>query len=131
MDSDQTNQYITTMKNKSTIAFIVMIVGSFLTGYYGPWWAPAVFIVISTAVLGLTTKKAMLIGASALGVAFLVMSAWMNSLDQSHLIEKTGTLLGGLSPVAMIVVTAVIGFVTGLLSGWLGSALGGVLKKES
>ena len=129
MDTGQTNQYHTTMKNKSAIAFIVMLIGSWLSGYYGPWWAPAVFIVISTAVLGLTIKKAMMIGASALGLTFLAMSAWMSSLDQSHLIEKTGTLLGGLAPVAMIVVTTIIGFVTGLLSGWLGSALGGVLKK--
>ncbi len=131
MEAGQTNQYNTTMKNKTVIAFIVMLMGSWLSGYYGPWWAPAVFIVISTAVLGLTTKNAILIGGFALGLTFLAMSIWMSSLDQSHLIEKTGTLLGGLSPVAMIVLTSILGFVTGLLSGWLGSALGGVLKKES
>jgi hypothetical protein len=117
------------MKNNSAIAFIVMLVGSFLSGYYGPWWAPAVFIVIGIAIVGLHTKKAMIIGACSLGFAFFGMSVWMKSLDHSHLIEKTGGLLGGLSPVMMIVATTIIGLVTGLLSGYLGSALGGVLKK--
>lgn len=131
MDTSQTNQYNATMKDKSAIAFIVMLIGSFLSGYYGPWWAPAVFFVIATAIMRLNAKRAMFIGACALGLTFLGMAVWMNTLDQSNLIEKTGGLLGGLSAGAMIAVTTIIGVVTGLLSGWLGSALGSVLKKEN
>ena len=130
MDTSQTNQYNASMKNNSAVAFLVMLIGSFLSGYYGPWWAPAVFLIIATAIMRLNAKKAVIIGACSLGLSFLGMSVWMNTLDQSDLIDKTGALLGGLSPVVMIAVTTIIGFVTGLLSGWLGSALGGVLKKE-
>jgi len=118
------------MKNNSAVAFLVMLIGSFLSGYYGPWWAPAVFLIIATAIMRLNAKKAVIIGACSLGLSFLGMSVWMSTLDQSDLIDKTGALLGGLSPVVMIAVTTIIGFVTGLLSGWLGSSLGGVLKKE-
>lgn len=130
MDTSQTNQYNASMKNNSAVAFLVMLIGSFLSGYYGPWWAPAVFLIIATAIMRLNAKKAVIIGACSLGLSFLGMSVWMSTLDQSDLIDKTGALLGGLSPVVMIAVTTIIGFVTGLLSGWLGSALGGVLKKE-
>ena len=77
----------------------------------------------------LPIKKAMIIGASGLGLTFLIMAVWMCTLDQAHVIEKTGTLLGGLSPAAMVVITTLIGLVTGLLSGWLGSVMGGVFKK--
>ena len=119
------------MKNKSAIAFIVILIGSFFSGLYGPWWAPAVFVVIGMAIIKFPAKRSMIIGASAIGLTFLAMAVWMNTLDQSRLIDKTGVLLGGLSAVAMIAVTTLIGLVTGLLSGWLGSALSGVLKKEN
>ena len=131
MDTNQTNQYHASMKNKSAIAFIVMLIGSFLSGLYGPWWAPAVFVVIGMAIIKFPAKRSMIIGASAIGLTFLAMAVWMNTLDQSRLIDKTGVLLGGLSAVAMIAVTTLIGLVTGLLSGWLGSTLSGVLKKEN
>ena len=118
------------MKNNSAITFLVMLIGAFLSGLYGPWWAPSVFVVISTAIIGLKSRQGMIIGACAIGIVFLGMAVWMAMKDQEHIIEKTGTLLGGLSPVAMIAVTTLIGLMTGLLAGWLGSALGGVLKKE-
>jgi len=117
------------MKNKSLITLLVMVIGSFLTGYFGPWWAPAVFIVISAAIMGLTIKKGMMHGALALCLTFMGMAIWMSSFDKALIIEKTGSLLGGLSPVGMVAVTSLIGLVTGLLSGWLGSALGSLFKK--
>jgi len=119
------------MKNKSVIAFIVLLIGSFLSGYYGPWWAPAVFIVISAAILNLSIKEGMSIGSLALMITFMGMAVWMRAHDHSRLIEKTGTLLGGLSPVGMVAVTSFIGLVTGFLAGWLGSSLSGMLKSES
>lgn len=131
MEAGQTNQYNTTMKNKTAIAFIVMLIGSFLSGLYGPWWAPAVFIVISVAILDLSSKQGANLGGLALMLTYMVMSVWMRAHDHSHLIEKTGALLGGFSPVGMVALTSVIGMATGLLSGWLGSVLSGVFKKES
>src|SRR6187431_1093060 len=119
------------MKNKSAIAFIVMLIGSFLSGFYGPWWAPAVFIVISAAILSLNAKQGMIIGACAIGLVFLGMALWMGTKDNEHIIAKTGTLLGGLSQGGMVGVTTFIGLLTGLLAGWLGSALGSILKTNS
>jgi hypothetical protein len=118
------------MKNKSLISFLIMLVGSFLSGYFGPWWAPAVFIVLAAALSGLTAKQSGGNGALSLGIVYLFMASWMNTMDQAGIIGKTGFLLGGLSPILMIVVTTLIGAVTGLLSGWLGSALGKLLTKK-
>lgn len=130
MGTCQTNQDHSTMKNKALISFLIMLVGSFLSGYFGPWWAPAAFIVIAMALSGLPGKQAMGIGSLALGLVYLFMASWMNTLDHAEIIRKTGLLLGGLSSVLMIAVTTLIGAITGLLSGWLGSALGTMLTKK-
>ena len=130
MGSFQANQHHSAMKNKALISFLIMLVGSFLSGYFGPWWAPAVFIVLAAALSGLSAKQSLANGALSLGIVYLFMASWMKTLDPSGIIAKTGLLLGGLSPVMMIVVATLIGAITGLLSGWLGSALGAMLIKK-
>ena len=118
------------MKNKTPIAIIFCLVGSLLAGMYGPWWAPAVFIILLCALMGLTVKQSMLTGRISLGVVYLGMALWLRSQDEADIIETTGMLLGGLSPVMMIVVTTLIGRITGLLSGWIGSVIGNVVVKK-
>ena len=82
------------------------------------------------ALMRLTVKQSFLTGSISLGVVYLGMALWMSRMDKAAIIEKTGLLLGGLSPVMMIVVTTLIGFTTGLLSGWLGSVIGSVISKK-
>jgi hypothetical protein len=130
MDTCQTNQYYTAMKNKTGIALILCLIGSLVSGLYGPWWAPAVFILLMCALMRLTVKQSFLTGSISLCVVYLGMALWMSRMDKAAIIEKTGLLLGGLSPVMMIVVTTLIGFTTGLLSGWLGSVIGSTLSKK-
>ncbi|GEM_PF-1133602 len=130
MDAIQTNQHLTEMKNKTTVAFILCIAGSLLAGIYGPWWGPAVFIMMLCALMGLTVKQSILAGSISLGLVYLGMALWMGRQDKAEIIEKTGMLVGGMSPVMMIVVTTLIGYITGLLSGWLGSVIGGVVSKK-
>jgi len=112
------------MKNTSIVAFIILLAGTFLSGYFGPWWAPAVFTVLTTLLLGLNTRQGILLGAISMGVAYLIMALWMSSADQADILTKTGMLLGGLSTGLLVVLTTIIGGVTGVLSGWLGSVLG-------
>lgn len=129
MDACQTNQHHTAMKN-TAIAIILCLAGSLLSGIYGPWWAPAVFILLLCALMDLTMKQSILTGSISLGVVYLGMALWMSSQDKSEIIEKTGMLLGGLSPAMMIILTSLIGFITGLLSGWLGSVIGSIVSKK-
>lgn len=118
------------MKNKTIIALLFCLIGSLLAGLYGSWWAPAVFILLLCALMSLTVKQSILIGSISLGIVYLGMALWMSSQDKAEIIEKTGMLLGGLSPVMMIVVATFIGSMTGLLSGWLGSVIGSIVSKN-
>ena len=118
------------MKNKTVIAIILFIAGSFLSGYFGPWWAPAAFILLGAALMGLSVSQAILSGSISLSLVYLGMAIWMSRMDKADIIQKTGELMGGLSPVMMILVTTIVGAITGLLSGWLGSALGYLLPKK-
>ena len=118
------------MKKKSLFLFVYLALGAGLVGWIGSWYAPAGFIVISFLVIPIETRKALWIGAGSIGTAYLVMSLWMLSQDQAGMIEKTGQLLGGLPPVMMVVITVLTGSVTGLLSAWLGNALGNYIRQK-
>ena len=118
------------MTTKTVTAFVIILIGSFVSGYFGPWWAPAAFVVLLAGLMQMTPKKAILAGGLSVGVVYLIMAAWMNSMDKADIIGKTGMLMGGLSSVAMIVVTTLIGVITGVLAGWVGSGIGGMLGKR-
>lgn len=114
---------------RTLLIYMTFIAGTWLSGFYGSWWAPAGFIVLTAALMKLSPRIALVAGALSLGLVYLGMAWWMNTQDASGLIEKTGAMMGGLTPGAMIAVTTVIGVITGLLSGWLGSSLYGLLSK--
>lgn len=105
-----------------------MITGVFLAGYFGPWWAPAAYVVILSVLMQLTVKKALFAGMVSVGLIYLLMSVWMNSKDEADVIDKTAMLLGGLSPFALILATTLIGAVTGLLAGWVGGTIAQLFK---
>lgn len=118
------------MKAKTLTTYFIFLTGVFLSGYFGPWWAPAAFVVVVSILMQLTSKKAAMAGGVSTGITYLAMALWLNSVDKADIIGKTGSLLGGLSSLGLIVITVLIGIVTGALAGWLGSALSGVLQKN-
>ncbi len=112
------------------LAFILMMIGAIISGYFGPWWAPAGFVVLLSLLMHLPIRQAMLIGFLSLLLVYGMISLLMLGKDASGLIGKTGALLGGLSAPLMVIVTAITGGVTGLVSGWLGSSLGKVMPTK-
>jgi len=78
----------------------------------------------------LSVKKATMAGGISVGLVYLAMACWMNSMDKADIIGKTGMLLGGLSPAGMIIVTTLVGTVTGAFSGRLGNRVGEVVQKK-
>lgn len=64
----------------------------------------------------------------SLAVVWLLASIYFKSHDQTDLIGKTGALLGGVSGTLLVVITTVIGFITGALSGWFGAVCAYALK---
>ncbi|MEP6795026.1 MAG: hypothetical protein ABJB16_11915 [Saprospiraceae bacterium] len=112
------------MKTKTIISFLIMIIGVTGLGFIAPWWAGTVWVVLIAAIMRTNKKQGMFTGAFAFGLVWVAMARYMSIQDGVDIISKTGTLLGGLSHQLMMVVTLVIAFITGILSGWLGSALG-------
>ncbi len=112
------------MKTKTIISFLFMIIGLTGLGFIAPWWAGAVWVVLIAAIMRTNSKQGMFIGAFAFAVVWVAMARYMSFEDGGDIISKTGTLLGGLSRQLMMTVTLLLAFMTGLLSGWLGSALG-------
>ena len=119
------------MKNKPVIIFVLLLVGCWASGWFGPWWAPAAFLVLTMLLIGIEVKQAIMLGGLSLLAVNLIMAIVQYSQDKSGLLEKTGLLLGGLNPIMLIVVTSVVAFITGLLSGWLGSVLGRMVRERS
>lgn len=117
-------------KQSLIIIFILMLVGSILSGFFGPWWAPSLMIILISALMKLTVRQGLLLGSLSLGLTFIVMTIFAQSTDDTGIISKIGSLLGGISVFGMVFISTLIGIITGLLSGWLGSALGDFLKKS-
>lgn len=115
------------MKGKTSLVLILMMIGVVVAGFFGPWWAPGAYVVLLAMLMNLSAKQGIWIGALALFVVYTVMAIMMLGKDDSGLIGKTGALLGGLSAPMMVMVTGLIGAITGLLSGWLGSSLAKVM----
>jgi hypothetical protein len=69
-------------------------------------------------------KQAIWLGLISVAVSYAVMAGWQIRQDEYNLISKTGALLGGLSSTVVLVLTVIIGLISGGLAGWLGNALG-------
>ena len=119
------------MKTKVWLVLLLMLIGVTVAGLFGPWWAPGVCVVLLAMLMKLPTRQGLWIGACVVLAVYTVMSIWMLGQDDSSLISKTGALLGGLSAPLMVLLTGVIGGITGLLSGWLGSSLAKVMPSKN
>jgi hypothetical protein len=119
------------MKTRPILAFIILCLGIVLSGLYGPWYAPAAFVALGCALMTLSMKHAIWLGLASSLLIYAAMALILLNRDDAEIISKTGNLLGGLAPFMVVMVTAVIGGVTGLLAGWTGSAIGQLLRNTT
>lgn len=111
-------------------AFVIISIGIVLISMFLPWWISALWITVIVAVLQLPLRAGIIISAVSFSIIWLLSSLYFQSKDATDLIGRTAELLGGISAFLMIVITAIIGLITGALSGWLGSTIGYVLKRS-
>lgn len=111
------------MKKNKVAAFAVMVAGITLLGFLTPWWTPAIWIMGIAFWFKLSVKGASLTGGLSFAIVWTVMAMLMSVRDHANIISKTGLILGGISFPFMFMIIIVISFITGVLSGWLGSAL--------
>jgi len=111
------------MKKKTFFALLIMIAGIFLLGYFTFWWIPAAWVVLVAYMMKLDIKTGIITGGVSFALVWVAMAIFMNVQDSADIISKTGILLGGLSQWMMLLVALIISLITGILSGWLGSAI--------
>ena len=111
------------MKKKTLYALLMMIAGIFLLSYFTLWWLPAIWVILIAYVMKLNIKAGMTTGGISFALVWVAYAMYMCAQDNANIISKTGSLLGGLSQSLMVVVVLVLSLITGILSGWLGSAI--------
>ena len=119
------------MTKKTWIAFLLMAAGIFGLGLIAPWWAPVPWIVIIAGLSNMSKKQGLLLGGFSFAIVWLLIARYMSQQDHEGIISKTGVLLGGLSHQLMILLTMLIAFITGMFSGWFGSALGSLFPRKT
>ncbi|HUR31010.1 MAG TPA: hypothetical protein VMZ69_06230 [Saprospiraceae bacterium] len=119
------------MKKKTLLAFLIMIIGIGIIGYFTPWWVPVIWVIFTAFVLKLNIKTGMMSGALSFALVWSVMSRYMDVQDQAGIISKTGTLMGGISHQLLFVLVMVISLITGFLAGWFGSVLGKYFERTN
>lgn len=111
------------MKKQTFFALLMMIAGIFLLSYFTLWWLPVLWVILVAYVMKLDIKAGMTTGGSSFAFVWVAMALYMSAQDSTDIIAKTGTLLGGLSQGLMLLVVLMLSLITGILSGWLGSAI--------
>lgn len=110
---------------KNLIPFIIFIIAAVVLQLLGPWWLPA----IAAILLGYLLKdnsgwQVFLLGFLGLFLLWGGWSMYSNGVNDGILASRVGELFQGLSGLALIALTALIG---GLLGG-LGSLVGKYAK---
>jgi len=118
------------MTKRIFIPMLIMVAGVAGLGFTA-WWISAIWIIAISGWFGLSVKEGMITGAVSLVLVWVGMALYMIYQDETQLIYKTGILFGGLSANGMVGVTGAIAIVTGLLSGWLGSVTGNLVRQKA
>lgn len=112
------------MKIKTFQALLLMIAGIILLGLFTAWWLPPFWIILIAIMMKLDIKTGILTGGFSYALVLVATGAYMDARDNADIISKTGMLMIGYSHWMILFMLLVLSFVTGALSGWLGSALG-------
>ncbi len=119
------------MKSKELIAFFILVAGAAVMAYFLPWWTLPFWIIIVVVLMKMPMWPAIIYSGLAMAIVWTGFARWMSEKDSAEIIEKTGELMGGISHQHMMHITLLIGFITGILSGWFGGILGSVTRSES
>ncbi|MDX1476058.1 MAG: hypothetical protein R3301_00075 [Saprospiraceae bacterium] len=115
---------------KPLVTLLAICVLTILLSGYGPWWIVALIPFVAVLLARLKPAAGFVVGLSGIFVAWAVMAGWIDSQNHSILSQRIGTLLGGLSPVLLILVTALIGGLVGGLAGLTGAYAGNEVRKR-
>jgi hypothetical protein len=106
--------------------FLIILILSFASGYFLPWWVVAIAAFLAAFIIGKTPGHSFWSGFTAIFIGWVVL-ALFKSIPNDHILAKRVAMLFGLPNwIIVLIVTGVIG---GLVGGM--AALSGVLLKRA
>jgi len=107
------------MKILISIAAII-ILGTAIQ-LFCPWWMLIPIVAIITGYTKLKPWQGFLAGLVGIAITWAVYAFMLNSGNEGILAERMGRLFGGLSPMLLMLTTALVGGIVGGLAGLTGS----------
>ncbi|NNF35430.1 MAG: hypothetical protein HKN68_15070 [Saprospiraceae bacterium] len=93
---------------------ILIAIASIILMAFTPWWIVAVIGFIVALLTGLKPGQAFLSGLLAISIVWMIAAVIADSGNQISVAEMMSEVIGGLPPVAVIIVTGLMG---GIVSG--------------
>jgi hypothetical protein len=110
---------------------VLMAVASFIAIMCTFWWIPMPIAFILILLLPMKSARAFLSTALGTAITYIILSIKADMANQHILSTKMATLFHMPSFAAMIVLTALIGFITAGLGGWCGATLSQLLRNKN
>jgi hypothetical protein len=110
---------------KILFAILMTGLGTILLISSLPWWFCGAVAFVACLVFRLNAGQAFLAGLIGVGLAWGISAGMIDARNDSVLSERIGQLFGGIPPVVVVILTAVIGG----LAGGFGGLTGGTLSK--
>ena len=115
---------------RSLPGLLLMLAGNLILNAWIAWWAPVPWIVLVAFYFRMGIKYGAFAGGTSLSIAWMCMAFILYFQDHADVLGKTALILGGLHVVWLFLITFLISFVTGALSGWTGGALEAFFRKR-
>ena len=110
---------------------ILMAVASCIAIMLTPWWTPMLIAFVLILLLPMKSVKAFISTALGTAIAYTVLCTRTDIANQHILSTKMATLFHMPSFAVMIVLTALIGFITAGLGGWTGATLSQLFRNKN
>ncbi|HVW98800.1 MAG TPA: hypothetical protein VHA56_22725 [Mucilaginibacter sp.] len=106
--------------------FFIILILTFASGYFLPWWVVAIAAFLPAFFIGKTPGKSFLAGFSAIFIVWTVLALFKSIPNDNILAARVATLFQLPNWVLLLLITALIG---GLVGGM--AAMSGVLLKRA
>ncbi|HTD98962.1 MAG TPA: hypothetical protein VK668_06725 [Mucilaginibacter sp.] len=106
--------------------FIIILILSFISGLFLPWWVVAIVAFLAAVFLGKTNTRSFWSGFGGVAVAWIILALFKSIPNDNLLVKKVAQLFQLPHWILVLLITALIG---GLAGGM--SALSGILVKKA
>jgi hypothetical protein len=104
--------------------FLIILILSFASGYFLPWWVVAIAAFLAALVIGKTSQQSFWSGFAAIFIGWTVL-ALFKSIPNDHILAGRVVQLFPLPHnwIILLAITALIGGLIGGMSAWSGMLL--------